>query len=194
MAKKTNYVVWFNEIDHDAVTLESLPDFDTPWKLNSGESLVGEFPKNPKCVATAGVKKPVVPDSVANIDSVAIVSARMKAFFEEHDVSAVEYFPVAITLKGKPVDGSYFLMHHTSYIDCIDVKKSARTVGENKRITRLKSYVIDEAKIGAKRTVFRPLHFSDYPLVHRTLADAMTEEGFTGIRWTELADLPELLT
>jgi hypothetical protein len=194
MASQDNYVVWFNEIDADAMSAECI-EFDENFKLMTGESLLAEFPRGLKVPISVEKKNYGKPDSLNNMDRVAVISEALKKFIEAKNIPGIELFPIVLTHKGKPIGDSYFVLHTLDNIDCIDAKKSKATLDRvNGGFKKLATLVIDEAKIDAKRLIFHPAQFDKYILVRRSLAEEIGARGFTGIRWVELEDIIELDT
>ena len=78
--------------------------------------------------------------------------------------------------------------------DCLDLNSSS--VKWNKwdkdTIERVRRLLLDESRIDPARELFRAKAFWDVIFVSRPLAQAIDDMGFSGVRWIELSDYPEL--
>jgi uncharacterized protein DUF1629 len=136
----------------------------------------------------------VLPDYVQNMDRLLIVSPRLRSFLEAQQVSNVEYYPLEIKdHKGKVASDEYSVAHLINHIECIDVAASGvKWMGEGldtQRIFRIKSLVIDPAKVPGDRTLFFPRYYDKHTILRRRLAEALRNEGFTNLEVVSLATL-----
>ncbi|MER2564706.1 MAG: DUF1629 domain-containing protein [Myxococcaceae bacterium] len=124
-------------------------------------------------------------DSLLNVESIRIVSARLGAALAEAEPK-VELLRVPIIDK-KTTEQVYFFANVLEHVDCLDREASGvkRMLGDE--IARLERVVIDEARVPAERQLFRVARYSKAHVVRRSLAERLTGAGVTvGIRWTEL--------
>ena len=167
--------------------LEDLEGIEDIQAVRQGASLAGNPPDQLSMSMNAEEpRNTVLPDYVDNIKELVIVSPRLKQFLEAQEVSHVEYYPLEIIdHKGKVASNEYFLAHLIDPVDCIDADASdVDWINEGlptMRILGLESLVLDPARIPEGRKLFFPKFYSNYPILHRDLAEAMEKEGFTNI-------------
>lgn len=192
-----NYVYWKPKADDETARFESIEGDESSWRIMEGMSRIGDFPEdavfrmNPEFPYGIALK-----DSVKNTSSMIVVSPPLKEFLEKREVNAVEYLPVGLlNHKGRPAQGGkYFIVNLLDPVDCLDLDrcdaKYSNITPED--IRRVKSLVLDEAKVDTERQLFSPKGLFA-PLARRDLAEAIDAAGFTGIRWVELKDIRNLL-
>ncbi len=169
-------------------TLDDLEGFESNWDVSQGISLADKPPEQLSMSMYAEQpRNMVLPDYVKNMDSLMIVSPRLKAFLEAQEVNHVEYYPLEIIdHKGKVASDEYFVAHLIDPVNCIDPDASEAkwtNVGlATQRIRRLKKLVLDPSRIPDSRRLFFPKFYNEYPIVHRELAEAMENQGFTNVK------------
>jgi hypothetical protein len=167
--------------------LDDLEGFEDEWAVGQGVSLADNPPEHLSMSMYAEEpRNSVLPDYVDNMDSLVVVSPRLKAFLESQQVSHVEYYPLEIIdHKGKVASDEYFVAHLVDPVDCIDTDASGAVwVNEGLatlRILGLDRLVLDPARIPDSRRLYFPKFYNKYPIVHRDLAEAMEKEGFTNV-------------
>jgi hypothetical protein len=168
-------------------TLDDLEGFEDEWAVSQGVSLADSPPEQLSMSMYAEEpRNTVLPDYVDNMDSLVIVSPRLKAFLEAQEVSHVEYYPIEIIdHKGKVASTDYFVAHLIDPVDCIDADASkAKWTNQGlptERIRRLERLVLDLARVPEGRKLFFPKFYNKYPIMRRDLAEAMQEGGFTNV-------------
>jgi hypothetical protein len=176
-------------------TVDQLAGFEDAWAVGQGVSLAANPPA--KLTMSMYADEPtntVLPDYVQNMDRLLIVSPRLRAFLEAQQVNNVEYYPLEILdHKGKVASRDYVVAHLVNHIDCIDVAASGvKWMGEGlatQRIFRMRSIVIDPARVPEDRSLFFPRYYDKHPILRRQLAEAIDKEGFTNLETVPLSKL-----
>jgi hypothetical protein len=169
-------------------TVDQLDGVDDKWAVETGVSLATNPPhKVTMSMYADEPRNTVLPDYVQNMDCLLIVSPRLRAFFEAHEVSDVEYYPLEIKdHKGKVASNEYLIAHLINPVDCIDVAASGVTWISEELATRqilfIKRLVIDPIRVPEGRQLFFPRYYNKHPVLRRELAEAMGGEGFTNVK------------
>jgi hypothetical protein len=188
----SNYVIWsaFADPTRNFCVLDELENVRKSYQLNEGISRLQGFPDTAQFQMDPEYPKAVVlPDNVRNVDSVAVVSNNLKEFIESWQPRDVEYLPVKIIdHKGKVASEKHFVVNPINLQDCLDTNKSGCKWSDivRDKIYELEKLIIDESRIAAETLVFRMKYYYRPILVRRDLADAISQQGFTGVLWTEL--------
>lgn len=192
---RSPFVLWaYAPVDHAAAlyTLEGVSD---QYALNVGEPVLANFPDD--AYFTMDPDAPydtLLVDNLDNTDLAIVASPRLKEFLEGYPVAKVEYLPVTIVNhKGRPA-ARYYIVHPLDPVDCLDVPACNAAFGavDKDNILDLERLVIDAGKVDPRRALFRPKMFYQVIVVRRALAEAVDAAGFTGVRWIELSDFPEV--
>jgi hypothetical protein len=190
----SNFVIWKAKDEPHACVLKDLHNVPDLWELSDGVSRVTGFPTDAYFDMDPDYPHDtLLVDNLANTDRVIVASSKLVTILQHFHVSPVEYLPVAIEDHRGKTAASYTIVHLIEPVDCIDNAKSVLRWDsiDTDAIARVKKLVIDEAKIPVGRLLFRPKHLSQVTLVHRELAEAISREGCTGVRWIEINDYPE---
>lgn len=129
-------------------------------------------------------KKPAIADCLLNTNRLLIVSERLRGALEQLGVSDVEYLPIALSFKGQPIGLPYFIVHCINWEPCLDLKKS--------KVTRSKwSNDIDELEqlVFARdpdKKLFQIEDYSEICLLRMDVAEALSKEAFSGVRYVPL--------
>jgi hypothetical protein len=178
-----------------ACSLEELEGFEEIFHLWGGEKLEKQFPQNARFTMSGDrPTSTVLTDSLHNTDHLLVVSKRLKEFLQSAGVRQVEFLKVGIrNHKNKTVPDQYYIMNLLEPVDCLDRAASkAKTSPINKdRIASIKKLVLKPSAIESDRRIFRIANFPNAHLVRRDLAEDITKQGFTGIRWLEASKYPE---
>jgi hypothetical protein len=176
-------------------TVDQLDGFEDAWAVGQGRSLAENPPgKLTMAMYADEPTNTVLPDYVQNMDRLLVVSPRLRSILEAQQVNNVEYYPLEIKdHKGKVASTEYCVAHLINHIECIDVAASGvKWMGEGldtQRIFRMKSLVIDPAKVPEDRTLFFPRYYDKHPILRRRLAEALGQEGFTNLEVVPLSQL-----
>lgn len=161
-----------------------LRNFEESHQLNDGERMT--WPRD----ATFRVDgRGAFADSLLNVESIRIVSARLGDVLAEVEPKVELLRVPIIDKKKKEIEQPYFFANVLEHVDCLDLEASGvkRKVGN--AIARLRRVVIDEARVPAERQLFRIARYSKAHVVRRSLAERLTAAGVTvGIRWSELGE------
>jgi hypothetical protein len=187
-----NYVCLQAEVsDPGTVVLGALRDVDRDFELKMGVSRKESFPASASYSMDPdfGIR---FQDALKTADALVVVSERLKQFLESEHPSAlsnVEFLAVTIEdHKARPVDQRYFILHTTMSQDCIDEDASVfvRYNINPDSIAEMYSLSVDEECVDSRLQIFRLTQYKIPVIVRRDLADAITESGFTGIRFNEI--------
>lgn len=187
-----DFMIWdWSPVKH-AVRLDDMENFVELQHFVLGKSLVGRFPENVQFrMARDRPRDTILTDYLVNVDSLLVISERLRDFLEQRKVKCVEYLPVAILdHKGKPVASKYFIAHTVDDLDCLDVARAQPLYSEIRKasITLVKHMAFDEARIDPERELFQVKNLDGFTFAARELADAITAARFTGIKWLPIAD------
>jgi hypothetical protein len=191
-------VLTFSKTVKHACVLGDLTGVDRVFELNKGVSRHDLLERSDKVAFRMNAEFPndtVLTDSLINTDRLLVGSLRLKQFLQARGSKKIEYLPVEIIdHKGKIASRDYFIIHPVEPVNCIDTEKSGvvwNPVVKGK-IRRLNKLVLDESRIDPDRELFRPDLFFDVILVRRDVAEAVGSQQFTGMRWIELDNYPEV--
>lgn len=187
------FLVWANASVENAVMIDDVRGIPDPWELNEGVSRAEGFPDDAVCIMDPDrPHDTLLVDNLRNTDRLVLASTRLKEFLESRALSKVEYLPVTVLdhKKRPAAGGNYWIVHPLDPIDCLNDEECGAKFSaiDKTKIKFLKKLVIDESKIGSDRHFFRAQRYNKATIVRRDLAEAIQEQGFTGIRWVELED------
>lgn len=196
MTPPSEFVIWDAAATPHACVLKGLSGVEDEWELDEG------VPRLATLTSPASLRmdpeRPyhtILEDNVANIHNLLVVSDRLKRFLEQRGLGSVEYLPaVLVDHKGRDVRREYFIVHPIEPVEALDLAASGAAWSEidPESIDTVEHLVVDETKVDPGRGLFRLRHFHDVTLIRRDLAEALVQEGFTGLRWVELSDYPEI--
>lgn len=184
------YVVWKHDIVPNACSLFHFEGFEKAYLLERGNSLSDQFPDD--AYFDMNPDRPndtLLVDSLYNNHSQLILSEPFVAFLSEKKRDNLEFLPVKImNHKGKFADEKYFIMNVLDHQDCLDVQASGAKLPRMKTgsIQRVKKVVLDEDKLDDSLDIFRITSFHRANIVKKSLADEITAQGFTGVKWVSL--------
>jgi hypothetical protein len=170
-------------------TLEGIEPKDKS-KLWFGHDFKDDFPKDLRFTADPNYPRSrKLIDHFGNTESVFPVSPRLKAFLEEQRLPDLQFIPVEMLDHKRQVLATYYLMHLTALIDCIDIEKSDACENKLRQGTfrSVDKLVLDERRIPADARLFRIARLYNAVAVRRDLANQITEAGFVGVAWREVA-------
>lgn len=192
-SSEPNYVVWrFNDVSNSCV-LDELSGVSKTFQIRKGVPRAGGFPSDAKFTLDPDYPNDtLLVDAFDNVYRMVVISPALKSFLEGRNVKNTEFLPVTIIdHKGKP-KAKYFILHPLYPVECLDLEASgARWDTVNKdTIDSVQRLVLNTEKIDPNLQILKMKFFYNYLLVRRELADAITSEGFTGIRWVNPSDFP----
>jgi hypothetical protein len=187
-----NYMIWETQVVPHAFVLDELKwnnaKLNLDVELRNGISCKKSFPSD--AVFTVDPESPNnvgLADTFYNASRLVLASPKLKEFIESFRPPEVEFLPFSLlNHKSKPA-GTYFIIHPIHPVDALDLKASGavRSKRNPNRIESIKKLVIDENKIDPSRLLFKLNYFYKCVLVRQHLAEAISKQGFTGIRWVE---------
>lgn len=186
-----NYFVWrFQDVPNSCV-LDELSGVPKMFQIRKGIPRAEGFPSDAKFTLDPDYPNDtLLVDAFDNVYRLAVISLTLKTFLEGRDIVNVEFLPVTIMdHKGKP-KANYFIVHPIYPVECLDLEASGAkwdTVNKD-TIDTVDRLVLNTDKIDPNLQIFKIRFFYNYLLVRQNLADAITAEGFTGIRWVPVDD------
>ena len=191
---KANFVIWRYQREKGACALETLNGVERSYRLNEGKA--EGFPSG-----AAFHMNPDFPDdmlllvNVRNSDMVIEDWKRLQERLRSEALACVEFLPVEIIdHKGRVASRDHAIVHPIDPVDAIDKDQSifeTSFIDEND-IDSFKRLVLKESAIPDDRHLFRLKGFWNITLVRRSLAEALTEEKFSGLSWLEIDAYPEV--
>lgn len=194
---KSNLLVWMhsNEVKNGCV-LGNLSGIDSIYDLNEGVSFEGRFPSDAKYSLHADFPNNLVlTDNLINSDGLMVVSSRLKVNLENRGLKDVEYHSVEIRdHKGRVFSKDYFILHPVKPVECLNHEASGANASLilPSVIDNVDELVLHEEQVPLDRQLFRIAGFPDATLIRRDLAEDLNNAQFTGFRWLELSDYPEI--
>ena len=140
--------------------------------------------------------KMVKQDWLQGIQSIPVISSRLKALFETEEGVEAEYHPVTLRCEETRMeDKDYFFMNVLGNIKCINPSASEVSyfTPDSDVITDIDKLVLDTTRIG-KRTLFRVDEFPTLLLFGESLKDKISMAGMTGMDWDDAKDYNTALT
>jgi len=166
-----------------------LEGVERPWEISKGVPRAHDFAPGAQFRMDKQFKKQVtLSDNIANSEGMAVISAPLRKFLEEQELTQVEYLDVALVdHKGKAVKEKYFILHPTVVVDCIDTQNSNVTWNaiDPDMISSIGNLVFKPNSIDPGLAIFRPKHKERRLFVRRDLADAIKAKAFTGVMFIE---------
>lgn len=178
-----------------ACSLGPIVGLENPYSLYLGAPIAATFPDDAHLAMDPDLPYDTrLTDNLANLDLQIIVSTRLKDQLEALRLPNVEYLPVAIRNHKNRSAGTYFVVHPLAPVDCLDLPRCGATFGavDKDHILDLERLAIDPNRLDPRRPLFRPKAYYQVTLVTRELASALSAGGFTGLRWIEVDDYPEI--
>lgn len=151
-------------------------------KLEEGESLQKKWPKEVVMKMTGPKSRKKMVDFTDG-GGAPLISEKARTVLEQFGLDGVELLPVqAKDHGGKPVKGSYWLLHVTGTQPYIDVEESDIEVVHDLLWTA-REIEVDDSRLTARPAFFR-VPGARYPwvFVRRDVLDAMTKAKLTGFR------------
>jgi hypothetical protein len=182
--------VWEWDVGDRFAVLTRLKNVADIWQLAKGIPRAKGFPKDALFEMDPKFSKFVaLADNIDNVDRALVVSKRLKEFIEARKPADVEYLRVSIIdHKGKAASDEYFVVHPVCVVDCIDQQRSVLRWNaiDKEKISAADRIVLKQDAVDGKHLLFRPKHLEHYVMVSPELAQAIEEEGFSGIQMTPL--------
>ncbi len=187
-----DYVIWDVDMPPGYCVCMGLDGFDEGYKINYGQP-VGEdaFPDTAFFTMSRDFPKDIqLADNVKNTGKI-LVSEALKTALTSMVEGEVEYLPVKIiNHKGRVASDAYFVVNVLDFCDALDQEKSDivwNSINPN-LISACYEIVLHEDRIPLTLAMFRLKYFPTKVIVRRDVAERLEEEGFTGLRFIEIAD------
>jgi len=190
-----NYLYWKVYRGERVCKLGGLQNIEDEYELARGISRMERWPEDACYYMDKKRKEDIrLEDCLWNIDSLLVISSKLKEFLEKENLKNNEYLPLTIfNHKDRPTKESYFIVNQIHLQDCIDQKKSKYDINDIDpwQFSEMGKLVIDEKKIEPEVALFRMNHYPYLPIIRRDLAKKITSAGFTGIRFGEIETYDE---
>lgn len=188
---KITYVVWrFHDVPNSCV-LDELLGVRKRYQIREGVPRAQGFPSDAKFTLDPDYPNDtLLVDAFDNVYRMVVISPKLKAFLETQGLVKIEFLPVTVMdHKGRP-KAHYFILHPTCPVECLDLEASGVTwdTVNKDTVDTVKRLVLKTDKIDSDLKIFKIKFFYDYLIVRQDLAEAITAEGFTGIRWVSTED------
>src|SRR5262245_53011782 len=186
-----NYLVWEADAQSNYCVLGYLEGYSDDYKLMKGESVAKEWPDVSMRMDPDFKKKIKLSDNLLNPVNIIVASKKLCDFFRSQRVPNIEYLPVTIyDHKKKVASKEYSIANLVTTQDCIDTKKSEVTWNkiDPHYISSMKQLVFNEKKIAEDAVLFRAEHLKTLIFVRTDLAQAVTNAGFTNIKFWKLSE------
>ncbi len=182
-----DYVVWRTQEVPHCLVLDELKGVDMDVELTMGIPCSDSFPNTAKFTADPDYPNDVaLADTFDNTQNIVLASEKLKEFIESFKPAHVEFLPVTLLNHKKKPAGKYFIVHPVDPVDALKAKESgARWDEDMEWIDSVKKIVLDKDKLDTSRPLFKLKSFYGCVLVRRDLAEAITKQKFTGIKWVE---------
>ncbi len=180
-----DYRVWQANSPDLYCVLGYLENVEAPHQLKRGLSRSNDFPGDACFRMRADrPKAKKLADNIDNLDSMVVVSDRLKRFVESKSPPMTEFLPVSIIdHKNKMARSDYYIVNPCMVQDCIDVKASADLEWneiDSEMICGCTSLVLDRDRIDSAFTLFRPKHLPMIVLIGSELSEAIEDAEFSG--------------
>jgi hypothetical protein len=184
------YVLINSVAEGDAARFLDVLNYEDSFELREGTSLAQQFPAD-----AAYRMRDDFPDNIQlhevlyTLDSLLVVSEKVKAFLEAERVQHVEYLPVKVlNHKDRAVKERYFIVNMLPLVDCIDTSRTKFTPNllDPEQFDNISNLTVDEKRIPANFQVLRLKHLPGAMLINRTLAEKSA--GFRGFKTSEVSE------
>lgn len=118
-----------------------------------------------------------------------VVSDRLKEFLSSELLGVVQFLPLQIHFKQRPVsDRPFWVANWLQVVDCVDVERSVwgkRPIEEPSLgvVPHITLPFIRRSSIPASATVFRVAMHESYVLITDAFKQSLCREGFTGLQF-----------
>ena len=192
-----DYVLWVASTRvKNACVLGDMRGFQDIYDLKSGVSFVESFPPDVEFEMNPDFPDNIVlTDNLINEEGLIVGSGKLKQFLESRGANRLEYLAVSIRdHKGRIASKDYYVLNPIDPVECLDDESSVAepSLILPDEIDSVQTLVLNVERIDPKREIFRIARFPIVTVVHRRLAEAIDQQGFTGVRWLELSDYPEV--
>lgn len=174
----------FFVIDQDMVTanrpitLGSLPEDLDPLDFVQGRRLQPrEEPVMLRLRETSGV---FCPDMVTYL--VPLFSDKLRQALDGLGIDNIDYYAVRLTHpRNVEIDATYWLANIVGCVECLDVERSNVTRKEGRKTYRIRSFVVDESRVGDAR-LFRLAEKKTIILIDETLKNELEKLDLKDVR------------
>jgi hypothetical protein len=138
----------------------------------------------------------VLTDRADIVGSYVVVSQRLRDFLVAKNLKNVEFLPVRVQSHEKELlPAQYYIVHPVHPVECIDAEASGAKVDEldDDYFESMDRFVVKAPLSETLPLVFRIEGLSRHIVVHRDLAREIDAQGFTGHKWIEPSELPDLI-
>lgn len=184
-----DYVFWKTKTEPGYCVCTALQGFDEEFLIAYGQSVAEQFPEDTFYKMSNEFPKDIqLADAIDNYDSYLLVSPRLGAFIKNEVNGDIEFLPTKIlNHKGRVASDEYLIVNVLDIHDAIDLDQSE--VKWNRidpdKITKFRKLVLKEDRIPLECQMLRLKHFPNRVLVQRDLAEAIQDQGFTGVSFVE---------
>lgn len=179
------FVFWKTRTDPGFCSCTALRGFDEEHRIAYAQPVADRFPADTSYKMSDERPNDIqLADAVDNHDNYLLVSPGLRAFLEAEGGARAEFLPTQIlNHKSRVASDEYVIVNVLDVYDAIDLDRSEvkwNNIDPDK-ITRFRKLVLDEERIPADCRVLRLKHFPNRLLVREDLAEAIQDQGFTGV-------------
>ena len=188
---ESKFRIWKEAGGNKACHLDYLKNVKDEYELADGLSRKKDFPQDaffPMRKDYPGYKKDTLLADCFLAGGLLVANEKVKNFFEENAIKNIEIMPVKINdHNGNFIQEEYFIINPLAQ-DCLDVEKSGPVYNriDPESITSVNALVIDEPKIEEGVLIFRIKNYAENIILHKSLAEEISEKGFSGISFKEV--------
>jgi len=174
----------FFVIDQDMVTtnrpitLGELPEDLDPLDLIQGHRLQPR--EKPIALRLRETSGDFCPDMITYL--IPLFSDKLRQALDALGIDNIDYYAVRLTHpRNVEIDTTYWLANVVGSVECLDVENSNVTRKEGRKTYKIKSFVIDESRVGDAR-LFRLAEKKTIILIDQTLKDELEKLDLKDVR------------
>lgn len=175
-----------------ACRLQFLQNVEDDYELLQGVSRISKWPTDAIFQMNESFPNNLkIEDFIFNINSVLVVSERVRTIFPEDLNINIEYLPVTIiNHKGREIKESYYVLNLTILQECIDLNQSEVKFNriDPDRISIVKKLVIDESRIDQELSIFRMARYPVLPIFHKNAMNKIKKVELNGLKFGEISE------
>ena len=191
MSSTDDYLVWRANAGGGFCRLGVLENVADGYQISQGVSRAADFPDDAIFRMSKEFPKDVkLPDNCESLESVIIVSAKLRDWLAGQELPEIEFLGVSIVNhKGQAASDEYAIVNPLSIQDCID-KQNSNLMWNNidpTFISTIFKLVLLPDQIDPKFPMFRLQHEPTVVCVQAELATKIKEAGFTGLNFVPVS-------
>jgi uncharacterized protein DUF1629 len=187
-----NYLIERVSRTKGACLLGSIKGVKEDFNLTKGVSRAAGWPADAFYRMSPKYPKDIkLDDFLESMDTLLVVSDRVRGLLESERMDGVEFLPLSIVNhKDRKEPAPYFLVNIVGLQDCVDMTKTTRTVSplDPELWITVQNLTLDPSRIEPRRELFRARYIRSATIWSEDLANKALAKGFTGIRFLKPSD------